>query len=118
MTRRFLHSKIHRAHVTKSDKEYVGSITLPPELMEAVDIGTNEQVAVWNVTNGKRFVTYAIPAPAGSGEVCINGAAAHRADEGDIVIVATFCDLDSSEIESHKERVVLVGEHNLDFKLK
>src|SRR5947209_15119169 len=93
--RRFmLKSKIHRATVTHADVDYEGSVTLDPRLLEAADILPYEKVHVWNVTRGTRLETYAIPGEAGSGVVCINGAAAHLARPGDLVIIATFVDLD------------------------
>ena len=78
MTRKMLKSKIHRAVVTRADLDYVGSIEIDVNLMEAADIIANEQVHVWNITTGDRFVTYAVPGKAGSGVICINGAAAHQ----------------------------------------
>ncbi len=83
--------KIHRATVTACDVNYIGSITVDAELLEAAGIVDGEMVHVWNVTNGERLETYAIPAERGSGIVCLNGAAAHRCDVGDQVIIAAFC---------------------------
>jgi len=85
-----LKSKVHRARVTDANLDYEGSITLDQELMETADILPYEQVHVLDVTNGARLVTYAIPGRRGSGEVCINGAAAHPGKTGDIVIVLTY----------------------------
>ncbi len=118
MKRKFLHSKLHRAITTSADLDYEGSITLPPELMEAVDIKENEQVYVWNVANGNRFETYAIAAEPGSGEICVNGAAAHLASKGERLIIATFCDLEESEYAKHKPKVALISDINLNFALK
>lgn len=101
-------SKIHRATVTACDVNYVGSITIDSELMEAAGIIDGELVHVWNVTNGERLETYAIPAEPGSGIICLNGAAAHRCTEGDKVILAAFCLTD----EPIKRKVVLVDENN------
>src|SRR5439155_14449246 len=97
MRRVMFKSKIHRATVTQADLDYEGSLTLDRNLLEAADILPGEQVHVWNVTRGTRLQTYAITGEAGSGVVCINGAAAHLVSPGDLVIVATFTDLDEAE---------------------
>ncbi|NLN76301.1 MAG: aspartate 1-decarboxylase [Armatimonadetes bacterium] len=101
-------SKIHRATVTCCDVDYVGSVTIDKALMDAAGIVDGEMVHVWNVTNGKRLETYAIPAEPGSGIICLNGAAAHRCDVGDKVILATFCLTD----EPIERKVVLVDDNN------
>ncbi len=100
--------KIHRATVTACDVDYVGSITVDSLLLEAADIIDGELVHVWNVTNGERLETYAIPAEPHSGVICLNGAAAHKCDVGDKVIITAFC-LTDEEIE---RKVVLVDDHN------
>jgi aspartate 1-decarboxylase len=87
-------------------------VTLDPNLLEAADILPYEQVHVWNVTRGTRLVTYAIAGEPGSGVCCINGAAAHRVQPGDVVIIATFTELDEAEARRHRPRVVLVDEKN------
>src|SRR5262249_51893635 len=110
--RSMLKSKIHRATVTHADVDYEGSITLDASLLEAADILPFEEVHVWNVTRGSRLRTYALPGKAGSGVVCINGAAPHLASPGDLVIVATFTELDDPATRTHRPRVVLVDEHN------
>jgi aspartate 1-decarboxylase len=107
-----LKSKLHRATVTHADKDYVGSLALDRELLEAADIIPFEEVHVWNVTRGNRLQTYAMEAEAGSGIVCINGAAAHLAHPGDVVIIATFTLLDDAEAHGHRPRIVLVGPDN------
>ncbi|MGC8915786.1 MAG: aspartate 1-decarboxylase [Thermoanaerobaculum sp.] len=112
MLRPFLRAKIHRARVTRAELHYVGSITLDAELMAAADLLPLEQVEVYNITRGTRFSTYCIPGKAGSGEVGINGAAAHLAHVGDLVIVCAYCLLDREEIPHHRARVVLVAEGN------
>lgn len=112
MNRRMLKSKIHRATVTQADLDYVGSIAIDTDLMEAADIIDNEQVHVWNITTGDRFVTYAVPGKAGSGVICINGAAAHLANPGDLVIIASFTEMESEEARAHKPRLVFVDAHN------
>jgi aspartate 1-decarboxylase len=107
-----LKSKIHRATVTQADVDYEGSVTLDAGLLQAADILPFEEVHVWNVTRGTRLRTYAMAAEAGSGVVCVNGAAAHLAQPGDLVIVATFTQLDESAARVHRPRIVLVGPDN------
>jgi aspartate 1-decarboxylase len=107
-----LKSKLHRARVTHAEVDYEGSLTLDRQFLEVADILPFEQVHVWNVTRGTRFRTYAMEAPAGSGVVCVNGAAAHLARPGDIVIIATFTDLSEAEARRHQPRIVLMDEHN------
>jgi aspartate 1-decarboxylase len=112
MRRVMFKSKIHRATVTQADLDYEGSLTLDRNLLEAADILPGEQVHVWNVTRGTRLQTYAITGEAGSGVVCINGAAAHLMGPGDLVIIATFTDLDDAEARKHRPKVVLVDSKN------
>ena len=101
-------SKIHRATVTACDINYVGSITIDVDLMEAVEMLDGELVHVWNVNNGERFETYALPGERGSGVICINGAAARKCSIGDLVIITAFCLTD----EPVERKVVLVDEAN------
>jgi aspartate 1-decarboxylase len=110
--RQMLKSKLHRATVTGRDPDYVGSITLDPELMRAADLLANEQVHVWDIANGSRFVTYTIAGEPGSGSVQVNGAAAHLFNEGDKVIVASFGGYDDRDLESYAPVVVHVDERN------
>jgi aspartate 1-decarboxylase len=112
MRRFMLKSKIHRAHVTDADVHYEGSLTVDGSLLEAADILPHEQVHVWNVTRGTRLTTYAIAGEPGSGVMCVNGAAAHLARPGDVIIVATFADFDDAAARSHRPRVVFVDERN------
>jgi aspartate 1-decarboxylase len=112
MQRQMLKSKIHRATVTGCDPDYVGSVTLDPELMRSADLITNEQVHVWNIENGARFVTYAIGGEPGSGTVQVNGAAAHLVSEGDKVIVASFGAYDERDLEAYAPVVVHVDDRN------
>jgi aspartate 1-decarboxylase len=107
-----LKSKIHRATVTGCDVDYVGSITLDPELMAQADLLVNEQVHVWDIDNGARFVTYAIEGEPGSGTVQVNGAAARLVSEGDKVIVASFGAYDRVDLETYAPVVVHVDERN------
>lgn len=112
MFRSFLRTKIHRARVTRSDIDYVGSITIDEDLMRAAHLLPLETVDVYNITTGTRFTTYCIPGKPGSGEIGINGAAAHLAKVGHLVIVAAYCMLDAAEIASHRAHVVLVDGDN------
>lgn len=112
MQRQMLKSKIQRATITDSDAEYVGSITLDPELMRQAGLLPNEQVHVWDLDNGARFVTYAIEGEAGSGIVQVNGAAARLVRSGDGVVVASFGSYDESDLEHYSPLVVHVGESN------
>lgn len=112
MQRRMFLAKIHRATVTHADLEYEGSVTIDQDLLDATDILPHEEVAIWNVTRGTRLVTYVLPGPAGSGVICINGAAAHRMKPGDCVILATFGQMSDAEARVHEPKVVLVDENN------
>ena len=104
--------KIHRCTVTRANLDYVGSITIDPILMEAVGFLENEKVDVYNITNGSRFATYAISGGRGSGEIGINGAAAHLAKEGDLVIVVSYGWLSAEEIATHSPKIVFVDVNN------
>jgi aspartate 1-decarboxylase len=106
------HSKIHRAVVTDADLDYEGSVTIDADLMAAADMLPHEAVQIWNVTRGSRLTTYALPGEPGSGVVCVNGAAAHLNRPGDVVILATFVELDDREARKHTPLVVQVDEHN------
>jgi aspartate 1-decarboxylase len=110
--RSMLKSKLHRVTVTHADVDYEGSLTLDAHLLEAADIVPFEEVHVWNVTRGTRLRTYAMMAEAGSGVACVNGAAAHLVQPGDLVIVATFTQLEEAAARVHRPRIVLVGPDN------
>jgi aspartate 1-decarboxylase len=112
LRRSLLKSKIHRATVTHADVDYEGSVTLDSHLLEAADILPYEEVHVWNVTRGTRLRTYAMVGEPGSGIVCINGAAAHLAQPGDLVLIATFTQLDDAAARRFKPKVILVDENN------
>jgi aspartate 1-decarboxylase len=112
MIRRMLKSKIHRATLTDANVDYEGSITIDADLMAAADILEHEAVMVWDVTNGSRFETYAITGEAGSGTMCVNGAAAHLVEIGDLVIVATFTDMSDEAARAWKPIVVMVDAEN------
>jgi aspartate 1-decarboxylase len=107
-----LKSKIHRATVTHADLDYEGSVTIDLDLMDLADIVPYEAIHVWNVTQGHRLVTYAMPGPRRSGVVCVNGAAAHLNRPGDLVILATFADMTPDEASVHHPKVVRVDGRN------
>jgi aspartate 1-decarboxylase len=110
--RMMMKSKIHRATVTQADLNYVGSISIDRDLMEAADLYEGEQVAIVDITNGARLETYVIPAPRGSGMIGINGAAARLVHEGDLVIVISYGLMDEAEARALKPRVVHVDADN------
>jgi len=112
MRRTLLKSKIHRATVTEADLDYVGSIAIDPLLMAAADLVEHERVEIYNITNGERLATYAIPGRRGAGEICINGAAAHKARAGDLVIIASYAEYDEAELAGHEPRLVFVDAAN------
>jgi len=112
MLRQFLLGKVHRGVVTRADLDYVGSITLDPLLIEAAGFMENEKIDIYDITNGSRLSTYVIPGVPGSGEIGINGAAAHLVRAGDLVILAAYGWLDAQESAHHKPRIVFVDEHN------
>ncbi|MCB1269497.1 MAG: aspartate 1-decarboxylase [Microthrixaceae bacterium] len=105
-------SKIHRATVTGADVDYEGSVTVDRDLLDAAGILEWEEVHVWDITNGARLTTYAIAGERGSGDICINGAAAHLVGVGDLVILATFVDLEETSARDHTPTVVFVDERN------
>jgi aspartate 1-decarboxylase len=107
-----LKSKIHRATVTGADLHYEGSVTIDRDLMDAADIVSYEKVAVWNVTNGNRLETYAIEGERGSGVICLNGAAARLVAPRDLVIIASFVNMDNEAAIAHKPKLVFVDEQN------
>ncbi|RRD91595.1 aspartate 1-decarboxylase [Conchiformibius steedae] len=112
MFRTLLGGKIHRATVTQADLNYVGSITVDLDLLDAAGILVNEKVQIVNNNNGERFETYTIAGERGSGVICLNGAAARRVQAGDIVIIMSYVMLSEPEIATHQPKVVLVNEHN------
>jgi aspartate 1-decarboxylase len=107
-----LKGKIHRATVTQCDLHYEGSISVDAALLERSGILAHEQVDVLNINNGERFTTYALPAPAGSGIVGINGAAARLASAGDLVIIIAYARMEEAEAKSFTPRVLLVDAAN------
>ncbi|HTJ41252.1 MAG TPA: aspartate 1-decarboxylase [Kofleriaceae bacterium] len=105
-------AKIHRATVTHADLDYEGSVTISGELLDAAGIVEHEQVHIWNVTQGTRLVTYALRGDDDSGIICINGAAAHLADPGDKVIIATFAEVEAEAAKGWQPTVVFVDGAN------
>jgi aspartate 1-decarboxylase len=112
MRRTFFKSKIHRATVTHADLDYEGSVSIDEDLMDAAGFLEYEAVHVWNITRGTRLQTYAIKGERGSGIICINGAAAHLNRPGDMVILATFAEMEEAEARAHVPQVVLVDAKN------
>jgi aspartate 1-decarboxylase len=112
MRRTMLKSKIHRGRITGSDLNYVGSITVDSDLLEAADIREHELVHVLDVDNGARFETYTIAGQHGSGEITVNGAAARLVHTGDTVIVVSYAEYDEQELESYEPKVVHVNAQN------
>lgn len=112
MLLRMLKAKIHRARLTMTDLHYEGSIGIDEDILEMANILPHEEVAVWNVANGERLLTYALPAARGSREFMLNGAAARKASVGDIVIIAAFAGMTPEEAKTFKPSVLLMGEGN------
>ena len=112
MLRTLLKSKIHRAAVTHCELNYEGSCAIDEDLLDASGICENEQVHIWNINNGERFITYAIRAARGSRIISVNGSAARRASVGDLVIIAAFAQLDADEVQHHAPQLVFVTPDN------
>jgi len=112
MLRRMLKSKLHRVTVTHSELEYEGSCAIDINLLKEANINEYEQIAIYNITNGERFTTYAISAEQGSGIISINGAAAHKANPGDMLIIATYADYNEIELEKYAPSLVYVDSQN------
>lgn len=112
MVRTLLKSKIHRATVTDAQLHYEGSVTIDEDLMDLADIVIHEQVHLYDVNNGNRLVTYAIPGPRGSGVICINGAAAHLVHPGELIIICAYAQLTEAERPDFQPKVVHVDNRN------
>jgi aspartate 1-decarboxylase len=117
VTRTMLKSKIHRATVTDANLNYVGSITVDTDLLDAADIRPYEHVHIVNINNGARFETYAIEGARGSGVICLNGAAARLAQPGDLVIVLSYAQYTEADTQAHAPLVVHVDESNREIQL-
>lgn len=112
MRRRMFLGKIHRATITHADLDYEGSVTIDTDLLDAAGILEHEEVHIWNVTRGTRLSTYALQGPRGSGVICVNGAAAHHVEVGDLVIIASFVVLEDAEALTWRPKAVFVDRHN------
>lgn len=112
MFRTLLKSKIHRVAVTHCELHYEGSCAIDENLLEAAGIVENEQIHVWNIDNGERFVTYAIKGQRGTGMISVNGSAARRAAVGDLIIIAAFAQVHEDQVAAHKPKLVFVDEAN------
>ena len=107
-----LQAKLHRATVTHSELEYEGSCAIDAKLLETAGIREYQQIEIYNITNGERFTTYAITAEKDSGIISVNGAAAHKANPGDMIIIAAYCQLDQRELVTFKPTLVYVDANN------
>jgi aspartate 1-decarboxylase len=112
MQRIMLKAKLHRVHVTHSELHYEGSCAIDDDLLDAADIKEYQQIDIYNVSNGERFTTYAIRAQRGSGVISVNGAAAHKASPGDIIIIASYAMYSEIELQKFHPQLVYVDEHN------
>lgn len=112
MLRYMLKSKVHRATVTEADLNYIGSITIDRDIMDAADILPNEKVTIVNNNNGERFETYVIEGERGSKTICLNGAAARLVQKGDVIIILTYTILDDQESKNHQPKLVFVNPEN------
>ncbi|HDG5466856.1 TPA: aspartate 1-decarboxylase [Staphylococcus aureus] len=117
MIRTMMNAKIHRARVTESNLNYVGSITIDSDILEAVDILSNEKVAIVNNNNGARFETYVIAGERGSGKICLNGTASRLVEVGDVVIIMTYAQLNEEEIKHHAPKVAVMNEDNVIIEM-
>jgi aspartate 1-decarboxylase len=112
MQRIMLKAKLHRVHVTHAELDYEGSCAIDDDLLDAADIREYQQIDIYNITNGERFTTYAIRAQRGSGIISVNGAAAHKARPGDLVIIASYAMYNEIELQKYHPQLVYVDEHN------
>ena len=108
----FLRAKLHQARVTHSERDYDGSCAIDGELLRASTISEYERIDIYNITNGERFTTYAIEAQRGSGIISVNGAASHKAEVGDEIIIAAYADVEAEEVVGFKPTLVYLDEHN------
>lgn len=112
MFRTMMNAKIHRATVTEANLNYVGSVTIDTDILDAVDILPNEKVQIVNNNNGARLETYVIPGPRGSGVICLNGAAARLVQPGDKVIIIAYCQMTNEEAKKHHPKVAIMNDKN------
>jgi aspartate 1-decarboxylase len=118
MFRTLLKSKIHRVAVTQCELHYEGSCAIDENLLEAANIAENEQIHIWNINNGERFVTYAIRGERGTGMISVNGSAARRASAGDLIIIAAFAQVHEDNVAKHQPKLVFVNEKNQQTALR
>ena len=118
MFRTLLKSKIHRVKTTHCELHYEGSCAIDEDLLDAANIAENEQVHIWNIDNGERFVTYAIKGERGSGMISVNGSAARRASVGDLLIIAAFAQVHEKDVAEHQPQLVFVNEKNQQVELR
>ena len=118
MFRTLLKSKIHRVAVTHCELHYEGSCAIDENLLDAANIAENEQVHIWNINNGERFITYAIRGERGSGMISVNGSAARRAAVGDLIIIAAFAQVHDEQVGTHQPRLVFVNGQNQQTELR
>ena len=117
MFRTLLKSKIHRVVVTHCELHYEGSCAIDEDLLEAANIVENEQIHIWNINNGERFITYAIKGERGSGMISVNGSAARRAAVGDLIIIAAFAQVHNDQVAGHEPQLVFVDDKNRKTEL-
>ncbi|MDD2919638.1 aspartate 1-decarboxylase [Rhodoferax sp.] len=118
MFRTLLKSKIHRVAVTQCELHYEGSCAIDEDLLDAANLVENEQIHIWNINNGERFITYAIKGERGSGMISVNGSAARRASVGDLIIIAAFAQVDDKEVANHQPNLVFVDDKNKQTELR
>lgn len=118
MFRTLLKSKIHRVAVTHCELHYEGSCAIDEDLLDAANIAENEQVHIWNINNGERFITYAIRGERGSGMISVNGSAARRASTGDLIIIAAFAQVHEDQVGTHSPKLVFVDDKNRQTELR
>ena len=118
MFRTLLKSKIHRVAVTQCELHYEGSCAIDEDLLDAANLMANEQVHIWNINNGERFITYAIKGERGSGMVSVNGSAARRASAGDLLIIAAFAQVHEDQVATHEPQLVFVDANNRQVELR
>jgi len=118
MFRTLLKSKIHRVAVTQCELHYEGSCAIDEDLLAAANICENEQIHIWNINNGERFVTYAIKGERGSGMISVNGSAARRASNGDLIIIAAFAQVHDDQVATHEPQLVFVDDKNRQVELR
>jgi L-aspartate-alpha-decarboxylase len=118
MYRTLLKSKIHRVAATHCELHYEGSCAIDEDLLEAAGMVENEQIHIWNINNGERFVTYAIKGQRGSGMISVNGSAARRASTGDLLIIAAFAQVPEDQVATHQPQLVFVDDNNRQTQLR